>query len=198
PAARNTTKYFDTVMKNPELRDPRGYIIPANQNDFGTATRFVNALIATGIKVHKATSNFNINGKQYPAGSYIVKTAQAFRPHVMDMFEPQDHPNDFRYPGGPPVPPYDAAGWTLAYQMGIVFDRLLDDFNGPFEAIPYGQLQTAKSSVPSNASAGYFLHPGNNYSFLAVNDLLSKGIEVYRVPAGANAAAGAFYVPAKG
>ena len=25
------------------------------------------------------------------------------------MFEPQDHPNDLAYPGGPPVAPYDAA-----------------------------------------------------------------------------------------
>ena len=58
----------------------------------------------------------------------MVKTAQAFRPHVMDMFEPQDHPNDFRYPGGPPNPPYDIAGWTLALQMGVQFDRVLDGF----------------------------------------------------------------------
>ena len=54
--------------------------------------------------IHRATAAFSVAGKNYPAGSYVVKTAQAFRPHVLDMFEPQDHPNDFRYPGGPPVP----------------------------------------------------------------------------------------------
>ena len=64
-----------------------------------------------------------------------MKTAQAFRPHVLDMFEPQDHPNDFPYPGGPPIPPYDSAGWTLAYQMGVKFDRILDGFDGPFERL---------------------------------------------------------------
>ena len=57
-----------------------------------------------------------------------MKTAQAFRPHVMDMFEPQDHPDDIPYPGGPPTPPYDATGYTLAFQMGVDFDRILDDF----------------------------------------------------------------------
>ena len=55
-----------------------------------------------------------------------MKTAQAFRPHVLDMFEPQDHPDDIPYPGGPPTPPYDSAGWTLAFQMGVKFDRVLD------------------------------------------------------------------------
>ena len=76
-----------------------------------------------------------MNGKTYPAGSYVVKTEQAFRPHVIDMFEPQDHPNDFRYPGGPPIPPYDIAGWTLALQMGVEFDRILDGFDGPFVSL---------------------------------------------------------------
>ena len=75
------------------------------------------------------------SGKNYPAGSFVVKTAQAFRPHVLDMFEPQDHPDDFAYPGGPPTPPYDSAGWTLAFQMGVEFDRVLDGFDGPFERL---------------------------------------------------------------
>ena len=78
---------------------------------------------------------FSVAGKTYPAGSLVVKTAQAFRPHVMDMFEPQDHPNDFRYPGGPPNPPYDITGWTLAFQMGVKFDRILDGFDGPFAEV---------------------------------------------------------------
>ena len=77
-----------------------------------------------------------------------MKTAQAFRLHVLDMFEPQDHPNDFRYPGRPPFLRYDIAGWTLAMQMGIKFDRALDDFGGPFAKID-GVL-----SPPANESVG--------------------------------------------
>jgi hypothetical protein len=45
-----------------------------------------------------------VAGKSYPAGSYIVKSDQAYRPLILDMFEPQDYPNDVKYPGGPPVP----------------------------------------------------------------------------------------------
>ena len=52
----------------------------------------MNALIKNGVQVHRTTSPLNVGGKTYPAGSYVVKTAQAFRPHVLDMFEPQDHP----------------------------------------------------------------------------------------------------------
>ena len=63
------------------------------------------------------------------------RSAQAFRPHVMDMFEPQDHPDDIAYPGATPTAPYDVAGYTLAYQMGVQFDRILDGFDGPFEKL---------------------------------------------------------------
>lgn len=185
-----SVKYLDTVMKNPVNRDPRGYIISADQPDFTTAIRFLNALIRTGIGVQKATAPFTVAGKNYPAGSYVVKTDQAFRPHVLDMFEPQDHPNDFKYEGGPPIAPYDAAGWTLAYLMNVKFDRILDPFTGPFEKLPYGELLKATpKALPSGS--GYVLSAAANESYLAVNELLKGGAEVFRNPAD-----GAFYVPA--
>src|SRR6185295_9967699 len=100
-----------------------------------TATKFVNALRKVNVTIHRATASFTAGGKTYPAGSYVVKAAQAFRPQVLDMFEPQDHPDDFAYPGAAPTPPYDIAGWTLAFQMGVKFDRILDGFDGPFETL---------------------------------------------------------------
>ena len=102
-------KYYDCCGRQQD-RDPRGYILPSDQPDFLTATKFVNTLLKNAVIVQRATAAFQVGGKTYPAGSYVVKADQAFRPHVMDMFEPQDHPDDFAYPGGPPRPPYDSAG----------------------------------------------------------------------------------------
>ena len=129
------TKYYE-LLKKPEWRDPRTYVIPADKGDFLTATKFVNIMIRSGLTVHRATGPVSAAGKTYPAGSYVFKAAQPYRPHLMDMFEPQDHPNDFQFPGGPPIPPYDSTGWTLAYQMGLAFDRLFEDVTGPLEKIP--------------------------------------------------------------
>jgi hypothetical protein len=165
---------FSVVYKNPETRDARAYIITADQST--TRLAFVNILIKSGIRVEKATKAFEVNGKTYPQGSYVVKTNQAFRPHVIDMFEPQDHPNDFQYPGGPPVRPYDSAGWTPAFTMGIQFDRILTDLQAPLETIPYGQLQQAS---PAFETANYYAFPtSDNASFTLLNDLLKAGIEV--------------------
>ncbi|MDB5112208.1 MAG: peptidase carboxypeptidase [Mucilaginibacter sp.] len=194
-------KYYDQVLKNPVNRDARGYVLPADQADFPTVVKFINALMLSGIQIQKATADFTIAGKKYPAGSYIVKNDQAFRPHVMDMFEPQDHPNDFLYQGGPPIKPYDAAGWTLAFQMGVKFDRITEGFEGPFEKIPYGTIQSPpKLSIPSVAKAGYVISPSINNAFIAVNDLLKAGVSVYRLPAGVSSVPGdgpgTFYIPA--
>ena len=170
-------QYYEKVYKNPKLRDARGYIIPISQTT--TATNFVNILIKSGIRVEKATAHFKVGDKEYEAGSYVVKTNQAFRPHVIDMFEPQDHPNDFQYPGGPPVRPYDAAGWTPSYTMGLEFDRILEPFDGPFETIPYGEEQKHKGSFTKLTGAvGYTFSTKENASYILINDLLKDGIEV--------------------
>lgn len=192
-------RLFDTVLNNPANRDARGYIISSAQPDFATATRFVNALIRTGVVVHKAPYTFTNGGKNYPAGSYIVKANQAFRPHIIDLFEPQDHPNDFQYPGGPPVPPYDAAGWTLAYSMGISFDRIMENIDGPFTRIPDGEVQLLKGKMENKtAKEGYILNSANNHSFIAVNELLKNGIPVFRIEESSEGfAKGSFFVSAK-
>lgn len=191
-------KYFDKVFKDPELRDPRGFILSADQSDFPTAVKFINALIKSGVSVHKATADFTVKGKNYPSGSYIVKTAQAFRPHVLDMFEPQDHPNDFQFPGGPPVRPYDAAGWTLAFSMGVEFDRILDGFDGPFQKLALGETQAMPTKI-LEAGSGYLLDGRVNNSFIAVNDLLKAGIAVERTTREIDGfSVGSFYIPSKG
>lgn len=191
--------YYDSVFQAPASRDPRGYIIPSDQKDFATAIQFVNALIRTGIRVEKATDAFKVQGKSYAKGSYIVKTDQAFRPHILDMFEPQDYPNDFQYPGGPPIRPYDAAGWTLAFQMGAEYDRVLEGFDGPFEQVAYGEIQTPPATDLKVFKSGYMLSAQVNNSFIAVNDLLKAGIDVFRITeANGDFPAGSFYVPQEG
>ena len=193
---------FDRVLRDPSHRDPRAYVIPASQADFPTATKFVNALRHVGIAVQRASAPFTAGGRTYPAGSYVVSAAQAFRPHVLDMFEPQDHPNDVAYPGGPPKRPYDNAGYTLAYQMGIEFDRLMTPVTCTCDTI--SGLATPMAGVVSNRGAsGYILSPAQNDAFRTVARLIKGGATVSRLTVpltsgGKNYPAGSFYVAGSG
>ena len=175
---------YDKVLHDPAMKDARGYVISADQPDFPTATKFVNSLMKTGVEVQQATAAFDVSGKHYPAGSYVVLTAQAFRPQVLDMFEPQDHPNDFPYPGGPPNRPYDTTGWTLALQMGVHFDRYTEPFSGPFTAIKTDLSTPLAGSIAgvSGASgnpAGYLVSHEYNDAYTLTNRLLKAGQPVY-------------------
>ena len=196
-------KYYTDVLHAADKRDARGYIMPSDQPDFLTVTKFINTLRHTGITVHRATAPFTVKGKNYPAGSYVVKTAQAFRPHVLDMFEPQDHPNDFAFPGGPPKRPYDNAGYTLAYQMGVQFDRILDAFDGPFKPITGLATPPEGKVVATGNAAGYLVTHAQNDAFIAVNRALKAKGDVYvlRSPLSTNEKsypAGTFYFAATG
>jgi hypothetical protein len=193
-------KYFK-VFRDPEARDPRGFIIPSDQPDFLTATKFINTLIKNGITVHRATNSFKIEGKTYPEGSYVVKSAQAFRPHVIDMFEPQHYPDDIPYPGGPPRAPYDSAGYTLAFQMGVEFDRILEAFDGPFEKLD-DLAEAPEGQVKGNSALGYILDHRVNETFTAINRLVKSGEDVYWLKEkiqinGKTLPEGAVYIPAK-
>jgi hypothetical protein len=193
-------KYYDEVLRDPAFRDARGYVIPADQPDFLTATKFVNALIKSGVAVQRATATFEVAGRAYPEGSYVVRAAQAFRPHVRSMFEPQDHPDDFRYEGGPPIPPYDAAGWTLAYQMGVQFDKVSEAFEGPFQPIE-GFAEHVAGAVTNPGAPGFLLSHQVNDAFIAVNRLLAAGEQVSWLRDAATAGGttylpGTMYIPA--
>jgi hypothetical protein len=174
------SELYATVLHAPELRDPRGYIIPTDQDDFATAVKFVNVLLKQGVTVQKATADFSVNGKNYSAGSYVVKAAQAFRAEVMDMFEPQDHPNDFAYPGGPPKAPYDITGWTPAVQMGVKFDRIQDGFDGPFAKLSFDLEKPAPAMIAGPANpAGWLISHKVNDAVVLTNRLLKAGCDVY-------------------
>ena len=193
-------KLYDTVLHDPAQRDPRGYILPLDQPDLPTTVKFLNALIKSGIVVDKATQPFTVKGKTYPAGTYVVLCDQAYRPHILDMFEPQDHPQDFEFPGGPPIKPYDVTGYTLALQMGVKFDRILDGFSGPFQPVTE-VMAPPPGRVIGSGGAGWLLDHGVNNSFTLTNRLQKAGVPVYWMKTAASAdgrafGPGAVWVPA--
>jgi hypothetical protein len=114
---------------------------------------------------------------------------------VLDMFEPQDYPDDFDNNGNP-IAPYDDAGWTLAYQMGVQFDRVLDGFDGPFAKID-GLAKVPSGAIKNEGTpAGYYFSHENTRSFVAVNRLLAAGEDVSWLANGP-LGAGTFFVSAK-
>jgi Zinc carboxypeptidase len=114
---------------------PFAYVLPTDQRDPESWSTLGNLLTAGGVDVFRAAEAFSAGGQTYPAGSLVVPMAQPFRAHAKDLLEPQVYT---------PVanrPPYDIAGWTLPYSMGVRADAV----NAPFTA----NLVKVDSVVPT-------------------------------------------------
>ncbi|WP_113701823.1 M14 family metallopeptidase [Nonomuraea lactucae] len=153
------------------------YVIPADQADYPTAVKFVNTLRRGGIEVEQATAPFTAKGRDYPAGSFLARGAQAFRPHLTDLTNPQRYPDIRRYPGGPLQLPYDVAGTTLAMQMGVKVDKIGSRVEAATTPV---ELATPAAGQVSGQGPIYALDPRVNDSFIAVNRLLAAGEKVSR------------------
>jgi len=75
------------------------------------------------------------------------------------------------------LPPYDLAGWSLPYQMGVKVARV----DTPLKA---SLIEIQKADLPGAVAAGsggsYLISPKMNNSFTGVNRILKKGGEVTR------------------
>lgn len=153
---------------------PYAWLVPPDQHDPGRAYRMLERLDATAIEVHRATEAFTADGVEYPAGTYIMYTAQPYRPHLMDMMERQVYPDRELYPGGPAESPYDMAGWTLPLQMGVRHVAV----NRPFEAAAekLDEIPFPQGTIENPNAAYYVVQPGHNDDYRLMDRLYEEGI----------------------
>jgi hypothetical protein len=156
---------------------PYAFVIPAGGNDAWTTARLLDPLVAAGVEVQQAREAFSVDGTKYPAGSHVILMAQPLRPYAKDLFEAQRYPDRRLYPGGPPEVPYDEAGWTLPFKMGV---RAITAAK-PFDAIldPVKTVDPPKGRIVAEAGArSVAFSAASNAATIAVNRLLKAGMEV--------------------
>ena len=108
---------------------PRAWILPSDNRDRDASQRLVNSLMHGGVEVHVAQTEVQADGRTWPAGSVVILREQPYGTHVKDLLEVQ------RYPAGDP--PYDVAGWTLPFLLGVHRVECV--------AVPEGELKLASS-----------------------------------------------------
>jgi len=178
---------------------PYAYVVaPGQQRDPIAAADMVQRLIDQGVEVHRATSTFHADGVSYPAGTFVLLSAQSARPALTDLLEAQNYPELRRFEGGPPIRPYDVTGYTMSLQMGVSTERVMQPFDAQLERIARAEWRPATAQP---ARTAYVLNHEINRTFLAVNRLLRAGVPVYRSAKPLRVgdhqlSAGAFLVPA--
>lgn len=167
------------ARQNIEIREknqPYAFVISREQPDYLTALKMIEILQFGGVEVHQATRDFIADGKYFPAGSFVVLLAQPYKAYAWALLEKQKYPDLRQYPGGPPVPPYDNAAWTLPLQMGVRCEQIDKPFEVPLN--PVGKVEYPKSSVPDTPYL--LLDPRLNVSYAVAFGLLKNKAELWR------------------
>jgi Zinc carboxypeptidase len=104
---------------------PDAWIIPGGQ-DNQTGVKYALRVLTMGdVEVHRAESAFEIDGMQFPAGSFVIPMNQPYASFANTMLEIQHYPDLREYPGGPPRRPYDVTAHTLPFLLD--FDAVAVD-----------------------------------------------------------------------
>jgi len=175
-------------------KGPFAFIVPATQRDQFATYEMLEILEFADVEIHRATSAFTANGRQYPSGSYVIKTAQPYGAFAKTMLEKQLYPDLRVFPGGPPEPPYDVTGHTLWMLMGVTVDEAEQAFDAPLERVTAVKPITAAS--PARPKAAYLVGPESYGVFKLVAALQKASVPVFRAGAAfAGHAAGTFIIP---
>ena len=157
---------------------PFAYVVPPNQHDPYGAYEMLDLLQFGAVEIHRATAAFSAGGTQYPAGSYVIKTAQPYGGYARTMLSTQVYPDLRLFPGGPPEPPYDVTGHTLWMLTGARVDAVAQPFEATLELVK--QVTPPAVTVPAKSSGAYLIGPESYGTFKLVTALQKAGAPVYR------------------
>ena len=98
---------------------PYAYFMAADQRDPVAVVELLRRLAALGAPVKRLTSEVTYQGVTWAPGTWVVETSHEYGEMVRALLEVQAYPDLREFPEGPPSQPYDVAGWTLGYLMGV-------------------------------------------------------------------------------
>lgn len=175
-------------------KGPYAFVIPSAQRDQFATYEMLEILEFGDVEIYRATAAFSAGGKQYPAGSYVVKTAQPYGAFAKTMLERQNYPDLRVFPGGPPQRPYDVTGHTLWMLMGVDVDAVETPFEAPLEMVKAVAPITA--AAPARPRAAYVIGPESYGVFKLVAQLQKAQIPIFRSSTAFDGnAAGSFIIP---
>jgi len=164
------------VIRRFAKEPPFAFVVPAQQRDPQTAAVMVEKLRVNGVRVHQATQPVLVNGRECPAGSWVILMDQPFALLAKELMEVQKYPDLRVSPGGEPDLPYDVAGWTLPFQMGVEVLSLSAPPDQGFRSRlrPLDKI-TPPAAAITGSGATFAFDRQTSQSFRAVNRILKAG-----------------------
>lgn len=179
------------VIRKYRTSAPYAYIVPQDQYDRVAPVELLRRLAFMGVRIAQLDRDMAYDGVTYPKGTWVIPMDQEYAELVRELLEVQHYPDmgDDR--------PYDAAGWTLPFQMNVkvVEGRtpLSEEFRAALEPVegtsvdwhtaPKAPFTTSAEAAgivaPPTRVTGtgnaLVLDPAQNNSFRLINRALAAG-----------------------
>ena len=164
-------------IKRYSQEPPFAYVIPSVQRDVPEAAQLAHIMLENGLKINTTTTGFKANGREYPAGSWVILMNQPYAGLAKELFELQHYPDAMAAGTAKAVDlPYDVTGWTLPLQMGVQVDAISDPIIpeqlSALKQITQIDLPAAK--IEGNGTTFVLSHE-SNASFHVANEVLANG-----------------------
>ncbi|MDX2441802.1 MAG: M14 family zinc carboxypeptidase [Desulfobacterales bacterium] len=156
---------------------PAAYVIPAGppyQISTHQAARLVDFLLFNDVQVEEAQKGFELNGMEYPKGTYIVWMDQPKRGlanTILDAGQDLSYIEGLYFYSPPSV-------WSQPYLWGA--DRVVMEDKIYIKTKKVKKTASLKGSVEKGDALAYAYMPTSIEAFKATNDLLAQGITLYR------------------
>jgi Zinc carboxypeptidase len=168
---------------------PYAFVVSSDQRDPYGLYEMLSILQFGAVEIQRASAAFTANGKQYPAGSFVIKTAQPYGAFAKTMLERQNYPDLRLFPGGPPEPPYDVTGHTLWMLTGVTVDAIDKPFEAPLEMVK--AVAPMSATVAARPKGAYLVGPESYGTFKMVAELQKANVPIYRASKAFESSAGA-------
>jgi len=157
---------------------PYAYVIPQTQRDPNAAAELMKRMAMLGVRVSELSKGATIDGISYPTGTWVVPMDQEFAELPRQLFEKQSYPDLREYPDGPPEQPYDAAGWTLPYQMDVRVVEVRSPLDESARSVMRVLANADAIKAPNTNDDPASLDPAHTEIFKQVARALSNGTTV--------------------
>lgn len=167
-------------IEAPTGHGPFAFVIPARQRDARSLYKMLDVLGRGGVIVERAAETIYTPQTRILAGDFVVPMKQPYRPYAQALLEKQVYPDMRQYPGGPPLPPYDNAGWTLPMQMGVSCIPVNQPFKLNTVSLDEGQVSWKQAEGKNRKGYRVFSSTNNGSYALIFRLLKEKTVQVVR------------------
>ncbi len=180
----NFYQYGKTAVAEGAAGPVREYILPLRGNT-SEVDKLAQLLLAQGVEVERAKAAFTAEGKQYPAGSYLVPLAQPAKRRAKNLLDADTVMDDAflkaeedRRKRRLPSQIYDVTAWSVPLQLNVEAVPVSAPAAVERSAVKFGEPLLGEV-IGGKAAVAYLVPWGTAGAARVMTGALREGLRIY-------------------